>query len=65
MPLRPDICQPVKAYRSDAAHICDSQMVCRHQVLFWLWEADAIGDGPLVNALCTFGRERWGPGLYW
>jgi len=31
----------------------------------WLIEADAAGDGPMVNALCEYGRERWGPDLDW
>lgn len=28
-------------------------------------KADAVGDGPLVNGLCSYGRMLWGEGLYW
>jgi len=31
----------------------------------WLDEADARGDGPLVNALCELGRKKWGECLHW
>jgi hypothetical protein len=58
-------CEHVKQYRPDAENICLTQMVCRKQVLYWLFEADSVGDGALVNALCWFGRRVWGPGLYW
>lgn len=27
--------------------------------------ADAVGDGPMVNALCAYARKLWGEGLYW
>jgi len=30
-----------------------------------LHEADAMGDGPMVNALCAYGRKRWGEDIDW
>lgn len=39
--------------------------LCRRCVVRMLLEADARGDGPLVNALCWYGRARFGVGLYW
>jgi hypothetical protein len=60
-----NVCTAVREYRSDAAYLCDTTQPCLHQVVYWLLEADAVGDGPLVNALCWYGRARWGENLYW
>lgn len=30
-----------------------------------LLQADGLGDGPLVNAMCAFGRRKWGSRLHW
>jgi hypothetical protein len=50
-------------YRPDAGRLVET--ACRRCILRWLFAADAVGDGPLVNALCAYGRARFGPGLYW
>jgi hypothetical protein len=60
-----ETCQALRVYRADAALRCDRDFPCRRQVEYWLLEADARGDGPLVNALCVYGRRRWGPGMCW
>jgi len=39
--------------------------LCRPLTKKWLADADAQGDGPLVNALCELGRKQWGPDLDW
>jgi hypothetical protein len=38
---------------------------CQPEVKVWLNDADAQGDGPLVNALCQYGRAAWGQDLDW
>jgi hypothetical protein len=30
-----------------------------------LGEAEAHGDGPMVNAMCEYGRLHFGPCLHW
>jgi hypothetical protein len=44
---------------------CTRDVMCRPMVKRMLNEADASGDGPMVNALCEYGRKRWGPDLDW
>jgi hypothetical protein len=39
--------------------------LCRPRTKEALRRADAIGDGPLVNALCWYGRQQWGQDLDW
>lgn len=39
--------------------------LCRPLAKKMLREADATGDGPMVNALCEIGRKRWGADLDW
>jgi hypothetical protein len=39
--------------------------LCRPYAKVMLRTADAQGDGSLVNALCEFGRKKWGPDLEW
>lgn len=39
--------------------------LCRPTVKESLRIADANGDGPMVNALCAYGRKRWGPDIDW
>ena len=39
--------------------------LCRPIVKQALHNADARGDGALANALCWFGRARWGTDLDW
>lgn len=50
-------------YRSDATRLAHD--ACQRCVSRWLWAADTLGDGALVNALCMIGRERFGPTLDW
>jgi hypothetical protein len=38
---------------------------CRPLTKQWLRDADDAGDGPLVNALCAYGRRMWGEDLDW
>lgn len=38
---------------------------CRSCMHFALFDADPGGDGPLVNAICAYGRKRWGECLHW
>lgn len=45
---------------------CDElRLLCRPRTKRLLNAADSRGDGPLVNALCAYGRERWGADLDW
>jgi hypothetical protein len=46
------------------AECCDERP-CKRCVIDMLKRADDRGDGPLVNALCEYGRRRWGPNLFW
>jgi hypothetical protein len=39
--------------------------MCRRCLVRLLNRADAAGDGALVNAICWYARERFGPGLHW
>ena len=39
--------------------------LCEQCVVRFCNEADARGDGALVNALCWYGRARFGPNLVW
>ena len=39
--------------------------MCRPLTKVLLNAADANGDGPMVNALCAYGRVRWGEDLDW
>lgn len=39
--------------------------MCRQCVARLLNFYDAAGDGPAVNALCAYGRNRFGEGMYW
>lgn len=41
------------------------RVLCRPRAKRILYEADARGDGPLVDALCSYGRRRWGHDLDW
>ena len=43
----------------------EKRVLCWHLAHKWLEEADAHGDGPMVNALCEIGRKQWGPCLHW
>lgn len=43
----------------------ERQVLCRPLTKKWLREADSSGDGPMVNALCEYGRKRWGTDLDW
>ena len=38
---------------------------CRYEIARRVDDADAIGDGPMVNALCALARQRFGTGLHW
>ncbi len=38
---------------------------CIHCIAHLIDRADGRGDGPLVNGLCWYARERFGPGLRW
>jgi hypothetical protein len=44
---------------------CTSARWCRPLTKQALDDADASGDGSMVNALCSYGRRRWGPDLDW
>lgn len=45
---------------------CDERgELCYPRVVRLLNEADARGDGPYVNALCAYGRQRWGETIHW
>lgn len=39
--------------------------LCRPRAKRLLHQADAHGDGPLVNALCWYGRAKWGEDIDW
>jgi len=43
----------------------ERRTLCRPLAHKWLEEADAAGDGPMVNALCEAGRRLWGACLHW
>jgi hypothetical protein len=43
----------------------ERNVLCRPLCKKWLREADSSGDGPLVNALCEYGRRRWGEDIDW
>lgn len=40
-------------------------MECREWVHEKLEYADTHGDGPMVNALCWWGRRVFGPCMHW
>jgi hypothetical protein len=44
---------------------CTHKVICRPVTKRMLSAADTIGDGALVNALCEYGRRRWGQDLDW
>jgi hypothetical protein len=47
------------------------ELYCHPKELCWslthdfLLEASACGDGPMVNAMCEYGRSRWPACLHW
>lgn len=62
-----EVCdQTVDGSGSWCALFCsERRTLCRPVTKALLREADATGDGPLVNALCEYGRKTWGPDLDW
>lgn len=43
----------------------ERKVLCWHLLHQQLEEADSHGDGPMVNALCDYGRKRYGECLHW
>lgn len=69
-PRREGWCADCNAYTKEVGPWCESSFdlwgrPCRLVVKRRLHQADAEGDGPLVNALCEYGRRRWGEDLEW
>jgi hypothetical protein len=62
-----DVCnQRVEGYGPWCDLYCrERRDPCRPLVKRLLNEADAAGDGPMVDVLCAYGRRRWGPDLDW
>jgi hypothetical protein len=63
-------CRPVVAYLAPGWYIPGPtteqlEAMTRQEVCHLVDAADRIGDGPLVNALCQYARQRFGPGLMW
>jgi hypothetical protein len=50
-------------YRDQRCRHADAP--CYRCVAVSIEQADAAGDGPMVNALCAYGRKRWGPTIHW
>lgn len=43
----------------------EHQRECRPHAKMRLRQADAEGDGPLVDALCRYGRKEYGEDIDW
>jgi hypothetical protein len=43
----------------------EKRVICFSLAHEQLKRADATGDGPMVNALCEYGRRHFGPCLHW
>lgn len=46
-------------------YCAERNALCSSKTHELLSDADAHGDGPMVNALCNYGRKRFGECLHW
>jgi len=61
-PMWPALCAGYPCLGPRASQYQD---MCRQCLAACVDQADAHGDGALVNALCELGRRKFGPGLRW
>lgn|GEM_PF-4074559 len=61
-----DLCdQHVKGAGPWCELYTDRQNMCFAELHVLLEAADRTGDGPMVNAICEYGRKRYGACLHW
>jgi hypothetical protein len=46
-------------------YVVERRKMCPPVIAEIIRAADAIGDGPKVNAMCEYARKLYGEGLYW
>jgi hypothetical protein len=63
------LCELCDQYVDSAGPWCDlycsQDSICRPRLKKQLRDADATGDGPMVDAVCAYGRKRYGMDMDW